>query len=63
MWLADHGEGPRAVILREILLEARETKRLILDRAFRGELETNDPAEESGEELLKRLLAAGEGKK
>lgn len=61
--LADHEEGPKELFLREVLLEVRENKRLVLDRAFRGELRTNDPAEESGEELLKRLLAAGEGKK
>lgn len=61
--LADHEEGPKALFLREIRLKAREAKRLVLDRAFRGELRTNDPAEESGEELLKRLLAAEEGKK
>jgi len=31
-------------------------KRSILARAFRGELGTNDPADESAEELLKRML-------
>lgn len=31
-------------------------KKAILARAFRGELGTNDPADESAEELLKRLL-------
>lgn len=31
-------------------------KKSILDRAFRGELGTNNPADESAEELLKRIL-------
>ena len=31
-------------------------KKAILARAFRGELDTNDPADESAEELLKRVL-------
>lgn len=31
-------------------------KKSILARAFRGELGTNDPADESAEELLKRVL-------
>lgn len=31
-------------------------KKSILARAFRGELGTNDPADESAEELLKRIL-------
>jgi len=31
-------------------------KKAILARAFRGELGTNDPADESAEELLKRVL-------
>ena len=31
-------------------------KKTILARAFRGELGTNDPADESAEELLKRIL-------
>ena len=33
-----------------------ELKKSILARAFRGELGTNDPADESAEELLKRIL-------
>ena len=48
-------------------IEAKETaeqvidqidsmKKSILARAFRGELGTNDPADESAEELLKRIL-------
>ena len=31
-------------------------KKSLLARAFRGELGTNDPADESAEELLKRIL-------
>ena len=31
-------------------------KKAILARAFRGELGTNDPTDESAEELLKRVL-------
>ena len=31
-------------------------KKSILARAFRGELGTNDPTDESAEELLKRIL-------
>ena len=31
-------------------------KKSILARAFRGELGTNNPADESAEELLKRIL-------
>jgi len=31
-------------------------KKSILARAFRGELGTNDPADENAEELLKRIL-------
>ena len=31
-------------------------KKAILARAFRGGLSTNDPADESAEELLKRIL-------
>ena len=33
-------------------------KKAILARAFRGELGTNDPSEESAAELVKRALAA-----
>ena len=35
-------------------------KKSILARAFRGELGTNDPSEESAVELLKQCLAEGE---
>ena len=35
-------------------------KKAILARAFRGELGTNDPSEESAIELLKRVLSGGE---
>lgn len=41
----------------EKVLDQIETmKKSILARAFRGELGTNDPADESAEELLKRIL-------
>ena len=35
-------------------------KKSILARAFRGELGTNDPTDESAEELLKRVLSGGD---
>lgn len=35
-------------------------KKAILARAFRGELGTNDPTDESAEELLKRVLSGGD---
>lgn len=35
-------------------------KKAILARAFRGELGTNDPSEESAVELLKKILSGGE---
>ena len=35
-------------------------KKAILARAFRGELDTNDPSEESAVELLKRVIERGE---
>lgn len=41
----------------EVVLEQIETiKKSILSRAFRGELGTNDPSEESAVELLKQVL-------
>ena len=41
----------------EQVIEQIDTmKKSILARAFRGELETNNPADESAEELLKRVL-------
>ena len=40
-------------VLEQIVL----IKKAILARAFRGELGTNDPSEESAVELLKRVLA------
>jgi type I restriction enzyme S subunit len=41
----------------EAVLDQIDTmKKAILARAFRGELGTNDPAEESAEELLKTVL-------
>ena len=39
-----------------VLTQIDYIKKSILSRAFRGELETNDPAEESAEELLKTVL-------
>ncbi len=65
------GEQQEIVAVLDMLLnkenEAKETaeqavdlittiKKSILARAFRGELGTNDPADESAEELLKRIL-------
>jgi hypothetical protein len=42
----------------EVVLDQIDTmKKAILARAFRGELGTNDPSEESAEELLKGILA------
>ena len=41
----------------EVVVEQIDTmKKAILARAFRGELGTNDPSEESALELLKRVL-------
>lgn len=39
-----------------VVLNMVHLKKAILARAFRGELGTNDPAEESAEELLKKNL-------
>lgn len=45
----------------EAVIEQIDTiKKAILARAFRGELGTNDPSEESAVELLKRVLSGGE---
>ena len=45
----------------EAVIEQIDTmKKAILARAFRGELGTNDPSEESALELLKRVLSGGE---
>ena len=45
----------------EAVIEQIDTmKKAILARAFRGELGTNDPSEESAIELLKRVLSGGE---
>lgn len=43
-------------IAESVLTQIDYIKKSILSRAFRGELETNDPAEESAEELLKTVL-------
>ena len=41
----------------EVVIEQIDTmKKAILARAFRGELGTNDPSEESAVELLKKIL-------
>lgn len=45
------GETAEAVLEKINLL-----KKSILARAFRGELDTNDPTEESAVELLKQFL-------
>ena len=42
--------------VESVLTQIDYTKKSILSRAFRGELGTNDPAEESAEELLKTVL-------
>ena len=39
-----------------VIFNIDELKKSILARAFRSELSTNDPADESAEELLKRIL-------
>ena len=39
-----------------VLAQIGTMKKAILARAFRGELGTNDPADKSAEELLKRIL-------
>jgi len=43
-------------IAEQVIIEVDTMKKSILARAFRGELGTNDPADESAEELLKRIL-------
>lgn len=40
----------------DLLCDKDGMKKSILARAFRGELGTNDPADESAEELLKKIL-------
>ena len=40
----------------QVIEQIDAMKKSILARAFRGELGTNDPADESAEELLKRIL-------
>lgn len=40
----------------QVLEQVDVMKKSILARAFRGELGTNDPADESAEELLIRIL-------
>ena len=43
-----------------VIEQIDKMKKAILARAFRGELGTNDPSEESAVELLKRVLSGGE---
>ena len=43
-------------ISESILTQIDTMKKAILSRAFRGELGTNEPAEESAVELLKTVL-------
>lgn len=43
-------------IAEQVIDQIDEMKKAILARAFRGELGTNDPSDESAEELLKRIL-------
>ena len=60
--LSDMFEKERCVKeIAEAVIEQIDTmKKAILARAFRGELGTNDPSEESAVELLKRVLSGGE---
>ena len=44
----------------KVLEQIDLTKKAILARAFRGELGTNDPTEESAVELLKKSFERGE---
>ena len=43
-------------IAKQVIGQIDTMKKSILARAFRGELGTNDPADESAEGLLKRIL-------
>lgn len=43
-------------VAEQVIDQIDTMKKSILARAFRGELGTNDPADESAEELLKRVL-------
>ena len=43
-------------IARNTIVQIDTMKKSILARAFRGGLGTNDPSDESAEELLKRIL-------
>ena len=56
--LAKEQQGKEAA---EAVLEQIDLiKKSILARAFRGELGTNDPAEESAVELLKAIVISGD---
>ncbi len=50
------GEMAVCDIARNTIVQIDTMKKSILARAFRGELGTNDPSDESAEELLKRIL-------
>ena len=51
----------KAIETAKAVIEQIDTmKKAILARAFRGELGTNDPNEESAVELLKKVLSGGE---
>lgn len=43
-------------LAEQVIDQIDSMKKSILARAFRGELGTNDPTDESAEELLKRIL-------
>ena len=54
MWIGKEHQAKEAA---EVVLDQIDLmKKSILARAFRGELGTNDPSEESAVELLKRVL-------
>lgn len=50
------GEQQAKEIAEQVISNANTMKRSILAHAFRGELGTNDPTDESAEELLERVL-------
>lgn len=50
------GQTQAAEAAEQVIDQIDTMKKAILARAFRGELGTNDPADESAEELLKRVL-------
>ena len=50
------GQTQAAEAAEQVINQIDTMKKAILARAFRGELGTNDPADESAKELLKRIL-------